>query len=171
MLLNCDAGEDSWESLGQQGDQTSQSHRKSILNIHWKDWCWSWNSSILAIWCKVLTFWKRSWCWENWEQEEKGGWDGWMASPIQWTWTWANSGRWWGTGRPAMLPSMGWQRGGHDLVTEQQQQRAGHNLVIGQQNPIVHYIEYLLLLPIWLKSQPTFVEYIVCCKQLQFSSV
>ena len=25
MLSNCDAGEDSWESLGQQGDQTSQS--------------------------------------------------------------------------------------------------------------------------------------------------
>ena len=25
MLLNCGTGEDSWESLGQQGDQTSQS--------------------------------------------------------------------------------------------------------------------------------------------------
>ena len=23
------------------------------------------------------------------------GWDGWMASPTQWTWVWANSGRWW----------------------------------------------------------------------------
>ena len=41
MLLNCGAGKDSWESLGQQGDQTSQSWRKSVLNIHWKDWCWS----------------------------------------------------------------------------------------------------------------------------------
>ena len=38
MLLNCVVGEDSWESLGQQGDQTSQSYRKSILCIHWKDW-------------------------------------------------------------------------------------------------------------------------------------
>ena len=38
MLLNCVVGEDSWESLGQQGDQTSQSYRKSILYIHWKDW-------------------------------------------------------------------------------------------------------------------------------------
>ena len=38
ILLNCDAGEDSRESLGLlQGDQTSQSERKSILNIHWKD--------------------------------------------------------------------------------------------------------------------------------------
>ena len=44
---NCGAGEDSWESLGQQ-DQTSQSQRKSTLNIHWKDWCWSWRSNTLA---------------------------------------------------------------------------------------------------------------------------
>ena len=33
---------------------------------------------------------------KDWGQEEKGtprGWDGWMASPTQWTWVWANSGR------------------------------------------------------------------------------
>ena len=30
------------------------------------------------------------------------GWDGWMASPIWWTWVWANSGSWWWTGRPGM---------------------------------------------------------------------
>ena len=35
--LNCGAGEDSCESLGQQRDQASQSERKSTLNIHWKD--------------------------------------------------------------------------------------------------------------------------------------
>ena len=45
MLLNCGFGEDSWESLGLQGDLISWSWRKSILNIHWKDWCWSWNSN------------------------------------------------------------------------------------------------------------------------------
>ena len=28
------------------------------------------------------------------------GWDCWMASLTQWTWTWVNSGRWLGTGRP-----------------------------------------------------------------------
>ena len=38
MLLNCGVGKYSWESLGKQGDQTSQSKRKSVLNIHWKDW-------------------------------------------------------------------------------------------------------------------------------------
>ena len=48
-------GEDSWESLGLQGDPTSQSYRKSVLNIHWKDWCWSWNSNTVATWCKELT--------------------------------------------------------------------------------------------------------------------
>ena len=47
-------------------------------------------------------------------------WDGWMASPTQWTWLWANSGRWWRTGKPGMLQSMGSQRVRHDLVTEQQ---------------------------------------------------
>ena len=50
MLLNCVVGEDSWETLGQQGDPASPSwdyimERKSVLNIHWKDWCWSWNSN------------------------------------------------------------------------------------------------------------------------------
>ena len=42
--------EDSWESLGLQGDPTSPSERKSVLNIPWKDWCWSWNSFGLLIW-------------------------------------------------------------------------------------------------------------------------
>ena len=65
MLLNCGVGEDSWESLELQGDQTSQSSRKSVLNIHWKDGCWSWSSSALATWWEELTLWKRPWCWEG----------------------------------------------------------------------------------------------------------
>ena len=36
MLLKCGTREDSWESLGLQGEQTIQSYRKSTLNIHWK---------------------------------------------------------------------------------------------------------------------------------------
>ena len=50
MLLNCGFGDNAWESLGLQGDPTSQCWRKSVLNIHWKDWCWSWNSNTLATW-------------------------------------------------------------------------------------------------------------------------
>ena len=45
------------------------------------------------------------------------GWDGWMASPTQWTWVWVSSGSWWWTGRPGVLQSMGSQRVGHDWVT------------------------------------------------------
>ena len=46
------------------------------------------------------------------------GWDGWMASLTQWTWVWVNSGSWWWTGRPGVLRFMGWQRVGHDWVTD-----------------------------------------------------
>ena len=46
------------------------------------------------------------------------GWDGWMASPTQWTWVWVNSGSWWWTGRTGMLRLMGSQRVGHDWATE-----------------------------------------------------
>ena len=46
------------------------------------------------------------------------GWDGWMASPTQWTWVWVNSGSQWWTGRPGVLQSMGSQRVGHEWVTE-----------------------------------------------------
>ena len=38
---------------------------KEILNIHWKDWCWSWNSSTLATLWEEPTQWKRPWCWER----------------------------------------------------------------------------------------------------------
>ena len=48
------------------------------------------------------------------------GWFGWMASLTQWTWVWASSGRWRRTGKPGMLQSMGSQRVGHNLATEQQ---------------------------------------------------
>ena len=37
---------------------------KATLNIHWKDWCWSWSSNTLATWCENLTHEKRHWCWE-----------------------------------------------------------------------------------------------------------
>ena len=46
-------------------------------------------------------------------------WDGWMASPIQWTWVLANSGRQWRTGKPSLLQFIGSQRVGHDWATEQ----------------------------------------------------
>ena len=95
--------------------------RRSVLGVHWKDWCWSWNSNTLATWCEELTHLKRHWCWERLRaggEWDNRGWDGWMASPTQWTWVWVNSGSWWWTGRPGILRFMGSQRVGHDWVTE-----------------------------------------------------
>ena len=79
------------------------------MNIHWKDWCWSWNSNTLATRCQELTHWKRPWCWERLRAGGEGddrGWDGWVASLTQWTWVWVNSGSWWWTGKAGMLQSM-----------------------------------------------------------------
>ena len=71
--------------------RSNQSILKEIMNIHWKDWWWSWNSNTLATWCEELIHLKRLWCWERLKVGKEGdnrGWDGWMASPIQWTWVW-----------------------------------------------------------------------------------
>ena len=43
----------------------------------------------LATWCEELTHLKRPWCWERLKTGQEGdnsGWDGWIASPTQWTW-------------------------------------------------------------------------------------
>ena len=121
MLLHCGVGEDSWESLGLQGDPTSPFQRRSALGFLWKEWCWSLNSSTLATSCEELTHWKRLWCWQGLGAGGKGdnrGWDGWMASPTQCTWVWVNSRSWWWTGRPGVLRFMGSQRVRHDWATE-----------------------------------------------------
>ena len=64
---------------------------------------------------------EKTWCWETLRAGGEGddrGWDGWMASPTQWTWVWVDSGSWWWTGRPGVLQFMGSQRVRHDWVTE-----------------------------------------------------
>ena len=49
--------------------RSNQSILKSILNIHWKDWCWSFNT--LVTWCKELIHWERPWSGKDWGQQEK----------------------------------------------------------------------------------------------------
>ena len=76
--------------------RSNQSILKEISpDIHWKDWCWSWNSNTLAPWCEELTHLKRPWCWEwlkaGGDRDDRG-WDGWMASLTQWTWVWVSLG-------------------------------------------------------------------------------
>ena len=93
---------------------------KSLLNIHWRDWGWSWSSNTLATWFEELTHWKRPWCWERLKAGGEGddrGWDGWMASSTRWTWVWASSGGWWWTRMPVVLQSMGLQRVRQDWGT------------------------------------------------------
>ena len=55
--------------------------------------------------------------WAGGEGDDRG-WDGWMTSPIQWTWVWVDSHSWWWTGRPEVLLFMGLQRVGQDWETE-----------------------------------------------------
>ena len=67
-----------------QFQKLSSSERKSTLNIHWKDWDWSWSSNTLATWCKESTYWKSPWCWERLragegnKEEEMVGWHHWL---------------------------------------------------------------------------------------------
>ena len=89
--------------------------------FYWKDWCWSWNSSTVATWYKELTDMKRACCWERLKaigERDDRGYEGWMASPTQWTWVWVNFWSWWWIGRPDVLRFMGLQRVRHDWVTE-----------------------------------------------------
>ena len=104
---------------------TARRSNQSILKeispeIHWKDWCWSWNSNTLATWYEKLTHWKIPRCWERLKAGEGNnrGWDVWMASPTQWTWVWVNSLSWWWAGKPGVLQSMGSQRVRQDWATE-----------------------------------------------------
>ena len=78
---------------------------------------------------------ERPWFWDRLRAGGEGddrGWDGWMASPTQWTWVWVDSGSLWWTGRPGVLWFMGSQRVATEL------------------NYAVKYQEFLLVnLPVW----------------------
>jgi len=120
MLLNCGVGEDSWGSLGLQGDPTSP---------FWRDQPWDFfgrndaKAETPVLWPPHAKSWLigKDWCWEGLGAGGEGGdrgWDGWMASLTRWMWVWVNSGSWWWTGRLGVLRFMGSQRVGHDWVTE-----------------------------------------------------
>ena len=70
----------------------------------------------LATWCEELIRWKGG------EGDHRGR-DGWMSSSTQWTWVWASSRRWWRTGEPGMLQSMGSQVVGHTWGTDNNRSR------------------------------------------------
>ena len=85
----------------------------------------------MATWCEKVTHLKWPWCWERLKAGGKGydrGWDGWMASPTQWTWVWVNSGSCWWTWRPGLLQSMESQRVQLDWMTELNWTEEGVNI-------------------------------------------
>ena len=120
MLLNCGGGEDSWESLGLQGDPTSPSEGDQPWDFFGRNDA---KAETLVLWPPHAKSWLigRLWCWEGLEAGGEGddrGWNGWMASLTRWTWVWVNSGSWWWTGRPGVLWYMGSQRVRHDWATD-----------------------------------------------------
>ena len=85
MLLNCGVREDSWESLGLQGDPTSLPRRRPVLSVHWKDWCWSWTPILWPPHAKIWLIGKDPDAGRDWGQKEKGltedemaGWHHWL---------------------------------------------------------------------------------------------
>ena len=139
--LNCGAGEDSWGSLGLLEDQTSQSQRKSTLNFHWKDWCWSWSSNTLATGCKELTHWKRLWFWERLKAGGEGDdsrWDGrWHHHGITMDMSLSKLQELVMDRKPGVLQSMELQRVWHDLSTEQHQARDQVDIIHIQANELM----------------------------------
>ena len=84
MLLNCSAGEDFWESLGQQGDQSCQILKEINTEYHWKDWCWRWSSSPSATWCEEPTPWWRQE--KGMTEDEMAGWHHRLWTPLSAQW-------------------------------------------------------------------------------------
>ena len=93
MLLNCGVGEDSWESLGLQGDPTSPFWRRSALGFLWKNDA---KAETPVLWPPHAKSWligKDCDAGRDWGQEEKGttedemaGWHHWLdGHESEWT--------------------------------------------------------------------------------------
>ena len=67
---------------------------------------------------KSWLIWKDRHAGKDWGEGDDREWDGWMASPTQWTWVWVDPRSWWWTERPGMLRFMGSQRVRHNWATE-----------------------------------------------------
>ena len=109
MLLNCDVGEDSWESLGLQGD--GPVHPKGYQSLVFIGKTEA-ETETPILWLPDAKSWHivKTLSWEilraGGEGDDRGR-DGWMASPTRWTWVWVDSGSWWWTGSPGLLQFMG----------------------------------------------------------------
>ena len=98
---------------GEDGDGSCEDTSVGLLafkwHLHWRDWCWSWNSNTLATWCEELTHLKRPWCWERLRvggerktEDEMVGWHhlhnghgfGWTPGVGNGRWGLAHCGSW-----------------------------------------------------------------------------
>ena len=93
MLLNFSVGEESWKSVGLQGDPTSPFWRRSSLGFLWREWC---EAEAPVLWPRHEKIWltgKDSDAGRDWGQEEKGttedeiaGWHHWLnGHESEWT--------------------------------------------------------------------------------------
>ena len=122
MLLNCDAEEDSWESLGLQRE-----HISSIL----KEVNPEYSLEILLL--KFQYFGQlmqraesleKTLIMQKIEGRRRRDDRSWVASLTQWTWVWASSERWWRTGKPSPGVYWGLQRVRHNWATERKEEKA-----------------------------------------------
>ena len=124
--------------------------RKSTLNIHWKDWCRS--SNIWPSDAKSQPTGKVPAAGKDWGQEEKRATEdemvGWHHDSMAMSWNKLREIA--KTGKPGVLQSMGSQRVGHDLVTEQEQ--IIKNLFLWEKKRKVSYS----LSPGYVTLEPTF---------------
>ena len=105
MLLNCGVGEDSW--VPWPARRSNQSILKEISpGISLGGMMLKLKLQYFGHLTQRVDSLEKPWCWQGLGAGGEGddrGWDGWMASPTQWTWVWVNSGSWWWTGRPGVL--------------------------------------------------------------------
>ena len=115
-----DLSEDTWGNLTEtnQADSDQWTTKLSPVTCELNKWC-CFNSLNFGVICfRAKADWYTVSATLKTGEGDGRGWDGWMASPTQWTWVWVNSRSWWWTGRPGTAQSMRLQRVGHDWATE-----------------------------------------------------
>ena len=121
MLLNCGAGEDSWEyrGLGRRSNQSilkeiNTEYSLEVVMVNLKLQYFGLLMQRTDSFEKTLVLGKT----EGRQEVDDRRWDCWMASLTPWAWIWASSRNCWWIGKPGVLQSMGLQKVGHNWATE-----------------------------------------------------